>query len=460
MVSLEDVRSRLEAVRDGLQARRWPIPVLGIVLGLALGVGLPRLDAGIDQGLSSATTAYLFGGGPSAARTLLGAIAGSLITVTSLTFSLTVLTLQLASSQFSPRLLRTFTRDRFVHFTLGLFVATFTYALAVLRTVRDVTSTQTVFVPQLSVTVAFVLAIASVVGLVLFLAHLAREIRVETMLRKVHGDASDTIRRILSEHEPGSDSVVGPDPPIDAVPMSATASGFLLALDEHALLAAAVEADAVLLVDRFLGDSLVAGTPIGVRWSPTGPMDSDIVTRLGEQVAAAISTGFERTAVHDVRYGLRQLTDVATKALSPGINDPTTAVHALGHCSALLCELAGRDLGPRILRGEHDQIRVVMSRPDLADLLDLAITQPRRYGAADPFVLGRLFDLLRELAWCVQTQDQQHAVTEQLARLRATAAAQDFAAAETARLARLATRVEQAQHGHWTPEPGNPGADQ
>lgn len=451
--------ARLAGARDGLQTRLWPIPTLGIVLGLVLGVGLPRLDARIDGGLSSATTAYLFGGGPSAARTLLGAIAGSLITVTSLTFSLTVLTLQLASSQFSPRLLRTFTRDRFVHFTLGLFVATFIYALAVLRTVRDATNTQTVFVPQLSVTVAFVLAIASVVGLVLFLAHLAREIRVETMLRKVHGDASDTIGRILSERRPESDSVAGPAPPIDAVPLSATASGFLVALDEDALLAAAVDADAVLLVDRLPGDSLVAGTPVGVSWSPTGILSSDVVARLGERVAAAISTGFERTAVHDVGYGLRQLTDVATKALSPGINDPTTAVHALGHCSALLCELAGRDLGPRILCDEHDNIRVVLSRPGFADLLELVITQPRRYGAADPFVLERLFALLRELAWCAQTPDQQHAITEQLARLRATAAAQDFAAAETARLGRLATMVAQAQHGHWTPEPGTARGD-
>lgn len=451
--------SRLAGLRDGLQTRLWPIPTLGIVLGLALGVGLPRLDARIDEGLSSAATSYLFGGGPSAARTVLGAIAGSLITVTSLTFSLTVLTLQLASSQFSPRLLRTFTRDRFVHFTLALFLATFTYALAVLRTVRDPTASQPAFVPQLSVTLAFVFAIASVGGLVLFLAHLAREIRVETMLRKVHSDASDSIRRILCEREPGRDVVVGLAPPINAVPLSADTSGFLVALDEEALLAAVVEADAVLLVNRNPGDSLVAGTPVGVGWSPRGGLDPDSVARLGERVAAAMTTGFERTAVQDVGYGLRQLTDVATKALSPGINDPTTAVHALGHCSALLCELAGRDLGPRVLRDEHDHIRVVLSRPGLADLLDLALTQPRRYGAADPFVLGRLFALLRELAWCAKAPDQQRAVTEQLARLRATAAAQDFAAAETARLRRLATLVEQAQQGRWTPGLSTPRAD-
>ena len=103
---------QLGRVREGLRTQLWPVPTLGIILGLALGVAIPRLDAHVDPGVSANTVAYLFGGGPSAARTFLGAIAQSLITVTSLTFSLTVVTLQLASGQFSPRLLRTFSRDR------------------------------------------------------------------------------------------------------------------------------------------------------------------------------------------------------------------------------------------------------------------------------------------------------------------------------------------------------------
>ena len=195
-------------------------------------------------------TSYLFEGGPSAARTLLGAVAGSLITVTSLTFSLTVLTLQLASSQFSPRLLRTFTRDRFVHVTLALFLGTFTYALAVLRSVRDAGDDQPVFVPQLAVTLGFVAGVASVVGLVLFLAHLAQEIRVETMLRKVHAESVETIRRTLDRREHAVATVIGPTPPSNAVSLPADASGFVLAIDEEALLAAAIEADATVRVER------------------------------------------------------------------------------------------------------------------------------------------------------------------------------------------------------------------
>jgi uncharacterized membrane protein len=158
---------------------------LAVALAVVLGVALPALDAAVDGELPENVGALLVSGGPEAARSILQAISGSIITVTSLTFSLTVVTLQLASSQFSPRLLRTFTSDRFVHGTLALFLAAFAFALTVLRSVRDEGSGNTAFVPEISVTVTFALAIASVVGLVLFLAHLAREIRVETMMRRV-----------------------------------------------------------------------------------------------------------------------------------------------------------------------------------------------------------------------------------------------------------------------------------
>ncbi len=441
------MNSRLDAVRDGVRTQLWPLPTVAILFGLGLGVGLPRLEDSISADISAST--YLFGGGPSAARTLLGAIASSLITVTALTFSLTVLTLQLASSQFSPRLLRTFTSDRFVHVTLALFLGTFTYSLAVLRTVRDADEAASPFVPQVSVTLAFILGIASVLGLVLFLAHLAREIRVETMLHKVRGDATSAARRLL-ETSPGSDQAPEPVPPSDAAALEAATSGFLIALDEAALLEAAIEAEAVVVLDCIPGAWLVAGTPIGVAWPrPGGNLDGEVMERLREQIAGAITSGFERTAAQDIGYGLRQLTDVAIKALSPGINDPTTAVHALAHSSALLCELVGHDFSPQLLRNEDGEVRVVLKRHAFPDLLELAIAQPRLYGAADPVVLARLFEMLRELAWLAREPDQHRAISKQLERLRLTVSAEGFGVAETARFAELATRVEEAQVGRW-----------
>ena len=447
-----DGRGGWSVLRDAIRTQLWPIPAIGIGLAVLAGVLLPRLDARIDDSLPPAITDYLFGGGADAARAVLEAVAGSLITVTSLTFSLTVVTLQLASSQFSPRLLRTFSSDRFVQITLGVFLGTFAYALTVLRTVRTAADDQELFVPQIAVTVAFLLAVASVFALVIFLAHLAKEIRVETMLATVDRDASGTLRRVLSDRDPDGPTPDVPDIPPTSEVVAAPASGFLVWIDEPALVRATRQADAILTITAPPGSSLIEGVPIGAWWPrPGGTFDDDSRRELRDTIASAIHTGPERTAAQDVAFGLRQLTDVTAKALSPGINDPTTAIHALGHASALLSELVDRDLGPRLL-GDDDgdnRIRVVLHRPSFADLLDLAVAQPRRYGAADPAVLARLFQLLREVAWNATDQDQRRCIAEQLERCRVTTDAQPFDDADRAHLNRLADQVVEALAGRW-----------
>jgi len=443
--------NRVSVLRDALQTRLWPVLTVGVLLAVALGVQMPSVDTRVDDSLPPRLSAYLFGGGADAARTVLSAIGGSLITVTSLTFSLTVVTLQLASSQFSPRLLRTFSRDPFVHRTLALFLGTFAYSLVVLRTVRSTASGRPEFVPKISVTAAVVLTLVSVFALVLFLDHLATQIRVETMLDDVHTDASDTVRRVLQKRpEPPGAQPVPPQAPPDACPIEVAESGFLVSVDEDDLLAAACTAGAVVQIESFPGGSLVRGTPLGRSW-PLG--DAPVTQRqqrtLSEQVAAAARAGRERTAAQDIAYGLRQLADVATKALSPGINDPTTAVHTLGHISGLLCEMVDYQLGPKLLRDDRGRVRVVLERPGLADLLDSALAQPRRYASTAPDVLARITLLLREVAWRVADPDAQQAVREQLLRLRETVVQADLATAETTELARLDALVLQALAGRW-----------
>ena len=168
-----------------------------------------------------------------------------------------------------------------------------------------------------------------------------------------------------------------------------------------------------------------------------------MLEELRERVDKVIHTGVERTAEQDVAYPLRQLVDVVNKALSPGINDPTTAIHALGHVAALLSELAGHQLGPVVLVDDDGTVRVVIVRPTLAQLLDLAMTQPRRYGAADPEVAARLYQLLAEVAWHTGIEDRR-AVSEQLRRLEATMAEQDFDEAVRQHLSELAMRARDA----------------
>lgn len=426
---------------DSLRSQLWPLPVLGVLLAAAAGVTLPLFDRAVDEAVPPWLSILLFGGDAGAARTLLDAIASSLITVTSLTFSLTVVTLQLASSQFSPRLLRTFTSDIFVQATLALFLSTFTYALTVLRAVRSGDGDDATFVPRFSVTVAFALGIMSVLGLVLFLAHLARQIRVETMLREVHDDASATMRVATVARDDAKPDPVLLTPGDSARAVVASASGFLISLDEVEIAAAALKADAYVVVDSHPGSSLIEGVPVGVTWSREGQFDDKTFDRLHRSIQRSIRIGYERTAAQDVGYGLRQLTDVANKALSPGINDPTTAIHALGHISALLCQLAHRDLGATSVRDDDGRIRVVLRRPNFAALLDLSITQPRRYGSSDPQVMARLFALLEEVAY---HSTDHSSIRQQLVRLRGTVARSDFDDTELTQLDHAGRRVERA----------------
>jgi uncharacterized membrane protein len=420
------MNGRAAHVLDTLRTQLWPLPALAVALAVVLGVALPALDSAVDGELPENVGAFLFSGGPEAARSILQAISGSLITVTSLTFSLTVVTLQLASSQFSPRLLRTFTSDRFVHGTLALFLAAFAFALTVLRSVRDEGNGNTAFVPEISVTVAFALAIASVVGLVLFLAHLAREIRVETMMRRVNLETQETIDRVFADDRPAQEP--DPGPASNAVPIRSSSSGFLTSVDKDALLRAVKKCGAVVRLDVQPGSSLVVGVPFATAWAVDEGTTLGTETRekLTQELNAALAIGFERTNVQDVGFGFRQLVDVAVRALSPGINDPTTAIHVIGHLSDLLCRLVDRNPGPEHLTDDDGRIRVVLSLPTLRDLLEMAMDQPRTYGAADPAVADRLLGLLHELAWCDRKGQYREEVLDHLDQMRIAILAADY----------------------------------
>lgn len=443
------VRRRARTGADGFRQQLWPLPAVAIVAAVGLGVAMPELDRRVVERLPPGWTGYLFSGGPEAARGVLTAVAGSLITVVSLTFSITILTLQLASSQYSPRLLRTFTRDRVVRVTLAALLGTFTYALTVLRTVRSSSDTQAQFVPHLSVTIAYVLALASVILVVVFLAHLAQKLRAESTLRDVHAESSRNIQHALAERSdaPGQ-AREWPQLLGKGRLVCADTSGILVSLDTKSLVQAAERADALISIDHLPGDYIIGGAPVARLWARSeGPLDEDVLESLRDSTAGAIRTGFERTMAHDIAFGLRQLTDVAVKAVSSG--DPTTAVHALGHVSALICEAAGRELGPRVLHDSTGQPRVLIRQPELAGMLDLVVGQPLHYGGGDAQVTARLLAMLREVAWVTRAPNHHEAIRRQLARVRDAVAGMDFEHTNRAELDAAAVAVEHALRGEW-----------
>ena len=435
-------RRQWAVLSQAIASRLWPVPLAAVIAGVLLGIVLPELDRAIDESLPDDLAALLFGGGTEAARAVLSAIAGSLITATSLTFSLTVVALQLASSQASPRLLRMFASDRMVHATLALFLGTFAYALAVLRTVSNDDGEP--FVPRIAVTVASVLTLASVIMLTFFLAHLARQLRVSTMLRDVHAETHRAIRLAAETREPAADRA--PElPATGRRVVVAPRSGFITGVDRQGIIQLAVQHDLVVRELRPVGSSVIEGSQLVEWWmaNPGSSLDAETSDRVDDALAGTFRVDYERTATQDLGFGLQQLVDVAVRAVSPAVNDPTTAVHALSHLSAVLAKIDRMPAEPPALADEQGVPRLMHAYPEFAELLELAVEQPRRYGASDADVAARLFRLLQELAEGVQRPERRAAIAAQLDRLEASVARADYDTEERARFARLGRRVRQ-----------------
>lgn len=390
---MDNSSRRRARILDGVFTRLWPIPALGVLIGAAAGVLIPLADSG---DLTGWPRTLIFEGDASAARSVLSAIASSLVSAATLTFSLTVVAFQLGSSQASPRLLRQFSQDRAVQATLAVFLGTFAFALTLLRSVHgDV-------VPRVSVTLACLLTLACVVILVMFLGHVASLLRVETMMRDVHATTQRTIRTVRSDVEHTAAPAV-PEPAPGRLPyvIEADHSGFVTEVRRSQLLECAERQGVVVRELHAIGDSVIAGTPLLQWWhdDPGSPLDPGAVAQLRDTGRSSVVLGYERTNVADIGFGLRQLVDVCIKALSPGVNDPTTAVHALSHITAVLGSLVVLPEQPAVLAGTDGKPRIVVRTHNIPDLLRLGLEQPRHYGSSDPQVAERLLTTCWELAW-------------------------------------------------------------
>ncbi len=334
-----------------------------------------------------------------------------MITVTGLVFSLTVVALQMASSQFTPRLLRTFLSDGGNQAVLSTFLGTFAYALTVLRSIRS-PDEGVAFVPDVAVTVGLALTLLSVGMLVYFFHHLTQQLRVENILQEVTSDTSALVQRALSDVEP--DAVEPPSVPDHALPLPVRRSGYLQAADSQILTDIADDLGLSIRLRPTVGTHLTLGGTLGWVW-PDGPkaavqLDTDAISK---RVHDGVQIGPERTLQQDIAFGLRQLVDIAARALSPGINDPTTAVAALHALAEVLAGLCGQGLGPIVTVGEEGRT-VVVPRPTYGELLALACDQPRRYGRDEPAVLSELLRLLTDLAEVAVGDDERDAIREQI----------------------------------------------
>jgi uncharacterized membrane protein len=402
---------RLVALWARLRLALWPLPALFVVCALALGTVLSEWQPADG----TAFEGWVYRGTADSARDVLSVLAGAMITVTGLTFSLTVIALQMASSQFSPRVLRGFLGDRGNQLVLSALLSTFAYCIAVIRGIQDEGAPGGEDVPRLAVTVGIVLTLAAVGALVYFIHHLTQQLRADVITQQVTDDTLRAIDRVFDEL--GGDSVpdVSPPPPEGEVrSVTARRSGYLQSLDVAELAEGAGRIGATVRLRPPVGAHVSKGTTLAWVWSHAG-FDADD-DELGRLLHDHLHLGPERTLEQDPAFGIRQVVDIAVKALSTGLNDPTTAVDAIGQLSALTCRLTAMRLGTLVESDDRRRPRVVVPRPGYAEYLDLVCDQPRRYGGDDQDVVLAVLRLLNDAAEVATTDEHRSVLAHQCAR--------------------------------------------
>ena len=390
---------KLGKIWDSLHSSYWFLPTVMAVVAIALAFTMLNFDrAGYYGPLEK--WGWIYTGGANGAREVLSSVAGSVISVAATAFSITIVALQLAASNYSPRLLRNFMQDTGNQLVLGTFIATFVYCLLVLRTVRGDGDDYDSFVPQLAVTVGLLLALASIGVLIYFIHHASTIIQVSHIIMEASNDLHRAVDRLFPEKlgrglpdTKPHDRAIPANFDADAYPIKANSSGYLQAIDEDKLMQIACDRSLLLHVKSRPGRFVVKGSDIVMVFP------GECVNRkLSEQINDAFMFGRQRTEQQDVEFPVNQLVDIALRAISPGINDPTTAIQCIDQLSAGLSHLAQREIPSAYRYDDENNLRVIAEPFTFAGLTDAAFNQIRQYGKSDVGVVIRLLEAIATIA--------------------------------------------------------------
>jgi uncharacterized membrane protein len=403
---------------EALRSSLWFIPTLIVVGAAVLAVALVEVDLSGSRGQLAERWPRLFGAGAEGSRGLLSAIAGSMITVAGVTFSITVVTLTLASNQYTSRILRSFMRDRANQAVLGVFLGVFAYCLIVLRTIRS--GDEGAFVPGLAVLVAVLLAFVAIGSLIFFIHHIAGSLQATSIIESVATETLEAVDRLfpaqIGEAAVGraGEEQEGALASRTWATIPARKTGYIQGIDADALFNLASEQGVVVRMEKGIGEFVLEACPLA---SVSGkPPDDETIRNLN----AAYSVGRHRTVHRDPGYGIRQIVDVALKALSPGINDTTTAINCVDYLASILARLAARRIESPF-RSEGGQLRVISCGPTFPGLLAEAFDQIRQNADGNVAVLARLHQVLATVAGRTSDEQRRNALRQQAALVAETA---------------------------------------
>jgi uncharacterized membrane protein len=398
--------------REVLRTSLWFVPAIEVVVAIALFAGTLIADRAAYRG-DFTLPGWVISGSADAARQILTTIAAAIITVVGVVFSIILVTLTLASTQFGPRMLRNFIRDRGTQLTLGTFVGTFVYSVIVLASIG--TGSHGDFVPHIGVTVTFGLMVADLAVLIYFIHHTAISIQLPQVIASIAGDLTEAIK------EQGSGNS---EPPVTRGPTAvellsraeagggvlfAPASGYVQFIRHQNLIKLAAEADAVINLEQRPGHFIVRGHRFATVWPP------EAAPLVRQALGRAHVIGPYRTLSQDVSFGIDQLVEIGIRALSAAVNDTFTALTCIDWLGENLCKVVAQWHPARVHRDSQGFIRVIAAEPSYERLVQRSFEKIRQSSLGSPAVMIRLLDALTRIMAETTTEGQRRVLLEQAA---------------------------------------------
>ncbi len=403
------MRTKALYIWELLRTSFWFLPLCLILLAIGAAFGLVYLDSQIGYQPSGILN-YFFSGSVDSARNVLSIIAGAMLGVASTVFSITLVALTLASSQFGSRLLRNFMHDRLNQVVLGTYVATFIYCLLVLQTLRSGDGFS--FVPNFSVLAAIVVAVGNILLLIIFIHHISVSIQADNVISDISSKLTDTINQLFPE-ELGDENGAEHEKKLNEAKeqrnvvcsLLSDKSGYLQGIDNDSLMQTVQKYDLLLILNHRPGNFIVEKEAIATVYS-----GKEVSFEILKKLRSSFLLGRERTPIQDAEFAVHQVVEIASRALSPGVNDPYTAITCIDKLTENMCFLTRIGFPSNYRYGSDGSIRVVTRSLNFEGMMDVSFNQIRQYGQSTPTILIHLMDSFIKMNKFVQTDLQKKAL--------------------------------------------------
>ncbi|OHB54386.1 MAG: hypothetical protein A2Y12_05800 [Planctomycetes bacterium GWF2_42_9] len=399
------MKARLVKLWEYLTTSYWLIPLIMIVIASTSAVLLVKLDRSTDLEPYRAYF-FIFSGGSDSAGRVLSTIAGTVITITSIVFSITVVVLTLASNQFGPRLLRNFMDDKQAQISLGTFISTFIFCLIVLSYVRYGEG-KTDFVPRIAVSISLILALISGLMLSFYIHHIALKIQPDMVLHEICQLLEEQIAEEMPSLDSSNEPIQDKAEELNLSKSSAVtmkSSGYIEIIDYDSVFQLASENDLIVRFRFRAGQFAVADQVLA------DVFGSEVDSKLVNQIRNAAVLSYHRTPVQDLEFSIGQIVEIATRALSPGINDSFTAITCIDRLGQEFGSIAMRPEMKKLLTDDKGKLRVIKHALSFDKLMDAGFSQIRQMSQTNIAVGCRVLESLRNVAEKCDSNDRKKSV--------------------------------------------------